>query len=109
MKNYLCIIFALILFSCTSEEIGFIEDNDLASNTRVASIEEVEELELTQSALDYLKVVDALIPKVLTATDEVKYPDYYGGAYINDKGRLIILVTEKPGLLQTNFQENNRT
>ena len=33
MKNYLFIIFALILFSCTSEEIGFIEDNDLTSST----------------------------------------------------------------------------
>lgn len=78
MKNYLFIIFALILFSCTSEEIGFIEDNDLTSSTRMATVDEVEELELTQGALDYLKVVDALIPKVLKATDEVKYPDYYG-------------------------------
>ena len=105
MKNYLFIIFALILFSCTSEEIGFIEDNDLTSSTRMATVDEVEELELTQGALDYLKVVDALIPKVLKATDEVKYPDYYGGASINDKGRLIILVTEKPGYYKQIFRK----
>ncbi|HHX32588.1 MAG TPA: hypothetical protein GX712_08365, partial [Bacteroidales bacterium] len=94
MKNYLFIIFALILFSCTTEEIGFIEGNDLASNTRMATVDEVEELELTQGALDYLKVVDALTPKVLMTTDEVKYPDYYGGSFIDEKGKLVVLIKE---------------
>lgn len=60
----------------------------------MATVDEVEELELTQGALDYLKVVDALTPKVLTAKDEVKYPDYYGGSYINENGKLIILIKE---------------
>jgi hypothetical protein len=54
--------------------------------------------------LDFLKVGDALTPKVSRSTDETQYPDYYGGAYIDNKGRLIILVTEKPG----NYKQINK-
>jgi streptogrisin B len=41
----------------------------------------------SKSALQYDKLMDSFEK---TETDELIYPDYYGGAYINDNGNLVV-------------------
>ena len=86
MRNYLFIILCVLITSCTSEEIGLIESEDLASLTRVASIENDKEIAISGSALDLLKVFDSFTTKVLRSTDEMRYPDYYGGRISTIRG-----------------------
>lgn len=107
MKNYLFIFIILSLFivSCTSDEMIFMENQDFTLQTRTTPVEEIEELEVSDGALDLLKVYDSFTAKVFRSSDKVLFPDYYGGAYVNDKGKLIILVTEKPGYYKQIFRE----
>ena len=107
MKNYLLCLFAFLLisfYSCNSEDVEIIETQQTVDNLKTRSSDN-NELELRSSDLDLMKVLDSFKTYVLrTQTDNLKYPDYYGGAYVNDKGRLVILVTEKHGYYKQIFR-----
>ena len=107
MRNYLFIVLTLLIVSCTSETIRLIESEQLVSQTKSGFLEDNQdndEMEVSSGGLDFLKLLEAITPKVLRSTQSVQYPNYYGGAYINDRGRLIILVTEKPGYYKQIFR-----
>lgn len=38
-------------------------------------------------------------------SEEIDYPDYYGGAYINDAGKLVVLIKGSPNRYKKNIED----
>lgn len=96
MKNGYLKLFGLVsilcLASCSSDDIY--QDIDIPDkNTR--SIEE--EGSVQNSSLLYDKLIGSFhLSPVLKSegTDNIEYPEYYGGAYIDGNDKLVIYITE---------------
>lgn len=90
-------IFALIFncISCSSDKFNNIENNN-HNDTEV--IDKTRE----EANSIYEKLIQSFKPTTLlknTEAVDIKYPDYYGGAYINNDGKLVIC--EKTGFTKS--------
>lgn len=88
MKKYLFFSFFFLsstIISCTNNDIvvNDLENNDIKCS---ATIEE--------SMKTYSDLIDSFKKGETRLTNETIYPDYYGGAYIDDDGLLVIWVKD---------------
>lgn len=96
MKNGYLKVFSLVsilcLASCSSEDLY--QDIDMPDkNVRITE----EEGNTQSSSLLYDELMKSfhLSPLLRSVgSDNIQYPEYYGGAYINDNNKLVIYVTE---------------
>lgn len=104
------LIFAFLLASvitgCSSD--GLLDEGASSANTAI--------LENFDSQTDFKKEarvlgdnLDHSFESSMTKSGEILYPDYYGGSYINEKGKLVVLVVGDTAQYRSNILSRTRS
>lgn len=88
-RCYFFIGICCMFFSCIQQEL----ETDVFDGDR--DKKSLSEVPMQPGAYEsYKQVMDVLCGQTRSDVDNPVYPDYYGGAYVNDDGSLVVLITE---------------
>lgn len=99
---------ALLFNSCSDNLREDLVTNKQELNNSTSKKEESSEADSDfqiNANLSLEKINNHFSMNTLNKSDEIDYPDYYGGAYINDSGKLVVLIKGSPNRYKKNIED----
>lgn len=96
----LCTI--LVLITCITLTFTFPVNAQTPKDESIA-VKQYDGTKQNNKILNSFKQDNRQIKSIESETD-LKYPDYYGGSYLNENGELVILLKETSNLIRTNLR-----
>lgn len=89
------VILSVIICSCALETI---ESPDIFDRNTECVIDSLSEEYMMQVKAyeNYTKILNIMSQQTRSANSLDDYPDYYGGSYINDENKLVVLIKRDP-------------
>ncbi len=85
------VILSVTILSCTLETFEHLDTSQENTECVVDSLPE-EYMMQVKAYENYYKLISAMNQQTRSAENTDVYPDYYGGSYINDENKLVVLV-----------------
>lgn len=104
MKNlffYFLAAISIFLVACSSSDI----DDSVISQTGTLETRSVSDFEpaICYGLEEYNNLLNSFKLSPVPSAEPSHYPGYYGGAYVNDNGKLVILITGNPKVHRNEF------
>lgn len=99
------LIFVSCVFSTTAIETDI---DNLFTNMEYDNefyITQTESVRIYNEMLEAFAEENSTVYSLMSETTEETYPEYYGGAYIDEKGELVVLVTEMTNSVNAEVQQ----
>lgn len=106
---YLTVLALALSFNSCSDSMR----EDLVTNKHELNISTLKKGESSEADSDFQMNANLSLEKInnhfsmntLNKSDAIDYPDYYGGAYINDSGKLVVLIKGSPNRYKKNIED----
>ncbi|MDD7030182.1 MAG: hypothetical protein PUI49_11645, partial [Prevotellaceae bacterium] len=92
-KNYLLAV-AIGLFTTYSCDNGTDLAEDSSNKAKLGKVGIQDASIQEQAYADYLELLKSLNVSTTRSISATDFPEYYGGCYVNDEGKLVVLVKE---------------
>lgn len=104
--NHFLLVSSLCLgvLSCTSEDISDVSIGE--TNIDGISLQNTDERDVPEQTLQNLIKLSGYLNVPVTRNGNEVYPEWYGGEYVDENGRIVVLATAMPSQERTAIEKN---